>query len=378
MTRVVRLVALDLPPGPKLIGEIERNWAAGTAVLPLDQRMMQGARRRLAIDLGASHIVSPDGTDQIAGHESRKHAPLQADDALVIATSGSTGKPKGVVHTHASLRAHHRMVGDRLSLASSDTWWLCLPAAHIGGFGVIARALAYGSNLIAVDRVDDLTIATALSAGCTHTAVVPTHLARHDFSRWNVVLVGGSRTGLLPANAVATYGLTETCGGVVYDGVPLPGVDVRIVAGEIHLRTASLARAYRHEALVQKDGWFATGDLGTLEAGRLRVDGRRDDLIVTGGNKVWPAVVESRLREHPLVADCAVRGVPDAEWGAVVCAFVVPKLPSHAPTLEQVRGHVKETLASYCAPRRLTLVDLIPRTSTGKVMASELMKLVAP
>lgn len=377
MTRVVRLVALDLPVGSQLIAEIERNWAAGIAILPLDQRMVQGARRRIAIELGASDIVRIDGTEHIAEHERQPLAPLHPGDALVIATSGSTGKPKGVVHTHASLRAHHRMVGNRLSLGASDHWWLCLPAAHIGGFGVIARALAHGSGLTVVDRVDDDTVATALAAGCTHTSVVPTLLARHDFSTWPVVLVGGSRTGPLPQNAIATYGLTETCGGVVYDGVPLPGVDVRIVAGEIHLRTTSLARAYRHQTLAQSDGWFATGDLGSLDTGRLRVDGRRDDLIVTGGNKVWPAVVESRLREHPLVADCAVRGVPDAEWGAVVCAFVVPKSPSNAPTLDQLRGHIKETLAAYCAPRRLMFVDRIPRTATGKVMANELMSLVA-
>ncbi len=107
------------------------------------------------------------------------------------------------------------------------------------------------------------------------------------------------------------------------------------------------------------------------------MDGRRDDLIVTGGNKVWPYAVEQRLLSHPLVADVAVRGVPDNEFGSAVCAFVVTRHEATPPTLDMLRGHVKETLAAYCAPRHLVLCDRIPRNSLGKVIAAELSALSA-
>jgi O-succinylbenzoic acid--CoA ligase len=272
------------------------------------------------------------------------------------------------------------MVARRLSLSATDHWWLCLPAAHIGGFGVIVRATHTGARLTIDAHVDNASIAAARASGATHTSVVPTLIARHDWRDWNLVLVGGQRAGQLPANAVATYGLTETGGGVVYDGVPLDEVEMRVVDGEVFLRSPSMARTYRHAPLPLDDSWLATGDLGVLEvsgdgsprARRLRVDGRRDDLIVTGGNKVWPYAVEQRLSSHPLVADVVVRGLPDREFGSMVCAFVVARHAATPPTLDMLRGHVKETLAAYCAPRRVVICDRIPRNSLGKVIAGEL------
>ncbi|MFM8418129.1 MAG: AMP-binding enzyme, partial [Actinomycetota bacterium] len=121
-----------------------------------------------------------------------------------------------------------------------------------------------------------------------------------------------------------------------------------------------------------QSGWLRTGDLGAMVEGFLRIDGRRDDLIITGGSKVWPHVVEQRLREHPLVADVAVRGVSDADWGSSVCAWVVPKEKNHPPSLDVLRSHVKETLAAYCAPQRMAIIERIPRNSLGKVLAADL------
>jgi len=129
------------------------------------------------------------------------------------------------VHTHASLAHHARMAGRRLSLSANDHWWLCLPVAHIGGFGVVVRAAHTGARLTVDAHVDDASIAAARKGGATHTSVVPTHVFRHDLRDWELVLVGGQRAAALPANAVATYGLTETGGGVVYDGVPLDDVE---------------------------------------------------------------------------------------------------------------------------------------------------------
>lgn len=365
-----KLVALDFPVAQPLLDAIRSVWQAGDAVLPLDQRMGPAARKRVATELGAHAILSMNGRIPLDPNETL--SPLVTDDALVIATSGSTGKPKGVVHTHSSLHVHSTMVGERLGLSDTHHWWLCLPAAHIAGFGVIVRAWAHRSRLSITEHVDERTLAAALVNGATHTSVVPTMLHRFDFTSWQQILVGAARSGTLPANAVSTYGLTETGGGVVYDGLPLPGVQLRVQDGRIHLNSPSLARTYRHGPLAVADKWLDTGDIGELVDGRLRVDGRSDEVINTGGNKVWPHVVEERLREHPFVADAVVRGVHDPEWGSLVCAWVQPISESQQPSLEALRGHVKETLAAYCAPRKLIIVERIPRNALGKVVADDL------
>ena len=178
------------------------------------------------------------------------------------------------------------------------------------------------------------------------------------------MLGGAAPPADLPPNVVTTYGMTETGSGVVYDGRPLDGVDVRIDDdGEILVRGPMLLRCYR-------DGTVRSSTAGSRPAtsvagcadGRLHVDGRAGDLIITGGENVWPEPVEAVLRAHPDVADVAVAGVPDDEWGEVVIAVVVPA-PGAAPTLDDLRAAVKEQLPAYCAPRRLVLAESIPRTA---------------
>jgi acyl-CoA synthetase (AMP-forming)/AMP-acid ligase II len=135
------------------------------------------------------------------------------------------------------------------------------------------------------------------------------------------------------------------------------------------VRGPQLLRAYRDGSNPLEDaGWFTTGDLGRIDdKGRLHVDGRRDDLIVTGGENVWPASVEEVLRSHPGVADAAVAGLPDDEWGQRVTAFVVPVTRDRPPTLAGLREHVKRQLPAYAAPRHLVLVGCLPRTALGKI-----------
>ena len=188
-------------------------------------------------------------------------------------------------------------------------------------------------------------------------------------------MLGGSRPpGDLPPNVVTTYGLTETGSGVVYDGVPLDGVEVRIDDGQIMLRSPMLLRCYRDGTVpLDADGWLATGDAGELDAdGRLVVHGRRDDLIITGGENVWPEPVEAVLRTVAGVADVAVAGTPDEEWGEVVTAYVVPSNPADPVELEVLRSAVKEVLPAYAAPRRLVPVDRLPRTAIGKLRRATL------
>jgi len=368
---VPRLIALDLPAGDEFVANVVRAWQSGDVVLPIDQRLPTSARRALLAYLAADVVVSANDVTTLASEHSPALVPLVEGDALVIATSGTTGEPKGVVHTHGSLNAAARLVGQRLNLSGDDHWWLCIPPAHIGGFGVVARALHHRSRLSFAQAIDQPAIDAARTEGATRTSVVPTLLTRHSFVGWRTVLVGGAASDALPNNAIATYGMTETAGGVVYGGAPLDDVDVRIEHGEILVRTPTMARTYRHAPLSLSDGWLATGDLGEFDGQRLIVKGRRDDLIITGGVKVWPRIVEARLREHALVDDVCVVGAPDAQWGSIVVAYVSTSAAT-APTLEQLRSHVKETLSPPHAPQRLVVVPKIPRTTLGKVRRSEL------
>jgi O-succinylbenzoic acid--CoA ligase len=167
--------------------------------------------------------------------------------------------------------------------------------------------------------------------------------------------------------------MTETGSGVVYDGLPLDGVELRVVDGELQVRGPMLARCYRDGSpTLDGDGWLHTGDAGELVDGRLRVAGRMGDVIVTGAEKVWPAPVEAVLRTVPGVADVAVGGRADPAWGQVVVAWVVPDDRAAPPALDALRDAVKAVLPPWAAPRRLVLVDALPRTALGKVRRAAL------
>ena len=303
---------------------------------------------------------------------------MLADDALVVATSGTTGEPKGVVLTHTSVAAHARAVHAHLAVdPTTDRWLACLPLAHVGGLGVVTRALVTGTPFSVLDRFDPEIVsgASRRPGPCTLVSLVPTALDRADTSAYRWVVLGGSADPSGRAsNVVRTYGLTESGGGVVYDGTPLDGVEVRIVEGEIQLRGPMLLRAYRDGIDPRDaDGWLRTGDLGSLDtAGVLTVDGRRSDLIVTGGENVWPESVEAVVASHPLVAEVAVAGKPDDEWGQRVTAFVVPVSGHEPPTLDELRNHTKRSLPAFAAPRELVLVEALPRTPLGKVRRRDL------
>jgi O-succinylbenzoic acid--CoA ligase len=210
-------------------------------------------------------------------------------------------------------------------------------------------------------------------------SLVATALRRLDPDLFDTVLLGGAAPpGSLPPNTVVTYGMTETGSGVVYDGVPLDGVEVRVVDGQVHLRGPMLLRCYRDGTDPKDDaGWLATGDGGRLlPDGRLEVDGRLADVVVTGGEKVWPAAVERVLGSVDGVGEVAVGGLPDPEWGQRVVAYVVAD-PAAAPSLDRLRAAVKEQLGPWAAPRQLVLVDRLPRTASGKVARHALAALAA-
>jgi len=364
---VHRLVAIDLPGGPAFVDALQRAWADGDAVLPVDQRLARTARAAVLDRLGAAIVVDASGTARLEGGKA-----VEDGDALVMATSGTTGEPRGVVLTHDAVRASAVATTTRLGLdADRHRWLACLPLNHIGGLSVVTKALCTGAALTVLPRFEtDEMVAHA--GPDVVVSLVPTALQRVGAGRWHTVVLGGSAPpGDLPANVHATYGLTETGSGVVYDGYPLDGVELAVAPGdgEIHVRGPMLARSYRDGTPVtDADGWLATGDAGSVALdGRWRVDGRLTELVVTGGENVWPTAVEAILARCPGVAEVAVAGRPDPEWGERVVAWVVADPAAPAPTLAGLRDCVRAELAAYAAPKELVVVESLPKTSIGKV-----------
>lgn len=356
-----RLIALDLPASDRFVAELDRVWSTGDAVFPLDQRLSVRLRHDLARQFGASRIVGDQSVIDLDGG-----ATMFPDEALVIATSGSTGSPKGVVHTHASLSASARASASTLDLSPNDRWLVCIPVSHIGGFSVITRAQYVGSGLVLHESFDASRVEAAARAGCTHVSLVPTALRRIDASLFRRILLGGQAAPPdLPPHVTVTYGSTETGGGIAYDGKALPDVELRIVNDEIQVRTPSLfARYLSGDRGKSADGWFRTGDAGLLVDGQLVVTGRLGDLIISGGENIWPQHVERALRSLPDVDDVAVVGLDDPQWGQRVAAFLET---ARNVTLDEVRDVIVMHLPSFCVPKSIHCMKALPRTSSGKV-----------
>ncbi|MEO5974984.1 MAG: AMP-binding protein [Ilumatobacteraceae bacterium] len=367
-----RLIALDMPSGAAFVDSIERIWSVGDAVASIDQRLPSAARVALLRELAPDAIIDTNGSETRLPNS----RPVEAGDAIVIATSGSTGAPKGVVLTHYGLTASATASNDRLGTTSNDHWLACLPLSHVGGFSVVTRAWQAKCRLTVHPIFDAYLVENSTRLGVTMTSLVATALARVDPTLFRLILVGGSSApSPLPQNVVSTYGLTETGGGIFYDGLPLSGVDTRIAPdGEIQIKAPMLARCYRDETPVTDiDGWFNTGDIGEFgNGGLLIVHGRRADVIITGGEHVWPQQVEAILEMHPRIQDVVVRGIPDPVWGHRVVAWLTT-VDGNVLSLDDARSWVKETLPAYCAPKEIHVMAALPRTSSGKIDVQQLL-----
>lgn len=349
------LVALEAR-GAAFVDALRRTWDRGDAVLPVDPRLPPRAARELTAELRAGDTVAPGV-------------------ALVVATSGTTGTPKGVELTHAQVAASATATSARLAVDPSRHRWLaCLPLAHVGGLSVVTRSIHTDTPFEVHDGFDPAAVDDAARRGCSHVSLVATAMRRIDTDPWDCIVLGGSSPPAdRPTNTVATYGLTETGSGVVYDGRPLDGVEMGIDDGEILLRGPMVASRYRDgTAVVDEAGWLRTGDLGRIDDGVLTVFGRRGDMIVTGGENVHPDPVEHRLRAHPAIADAAVVGRPDAEWGHRVVAVVELADGAGPPSLDEIRAWVREELPPWAAPKDLEVTRALPRTALGKVRRGEL------
>lgn len=386
---------------------------------------------RAALDGGPAYAPQPRVSD----------AAPPPGTALVLRTSGSTGTPREVALSATALRASAEATHERLG--GPGRWLLVLPPTHVAGIQVITRSLATGRGMY-TETLDRFTPAgfAALAADFTdflshgpraYVSLVPTQLHRlvaaaHDgeprgldaLTRFDAVLVGGAAApGALLAQArsaggrvVTTYGMSETSGGCVYDGVPLPGVRVRLTppdaaggtpsgtgpgtgalpaasgAGVIELSGPMLAEGYVGDPAAtaaafrtDPDGtrWFRTSDLGRLDDSRLTVLGRADDVVVTGGVNVAPAAVEEAVTEHLAAlgtpGEVCVVGVPDPEWGEAVVAVVARTVPARPAAvglvrddavLAGLRAAVGQRLGAAAAPRRVYVTAALPTRGPGK------------
>ena len=304
---------------------------------------------------------------------------------MTVRTSGSTGGPKDVALSVAAVRASAKATLQRIGGAGQ--WVLALPPHYVAGLQVITRSVLAETTPVVLDDHPDLAAATtALTGDRRYLAIVPTQLHRwmqrdddvNALRQYDTVLLGGSAAGPeLVAEArergvrvVTTYGMSETCGGCVYDGLPLDGVAVALGSErEVRIAGPVLFDGYVDRpdltSEVMQDGWLHTPDLGRLDAdGRLVLLGRVDDVVISGGVNVVLQAVEARLTQMSGVDRVAVTSRADPEWGATVVAVVVAP---HPPDLDAVRDFVAETHPRSWAPRELVVVDALPLLESGKV-----------
>lgn len=339
--------------------------------------------------------------------------PLPTDPAMIVATSGTTGTPKGALLTHGQLAASAAAWNEFLPPATG--WLASLSLAHVGGLGVIWRAALAGVPVVVPAVGDQAPLRASIAEPVSHFSMVPYQLARLLESvadpgpaHLRAVLLGG---GPIPEDlvkraldrgwpVVPTYGMTESASGVTAlataeaadrpgsAGRSLPGAELRISRsgpdgiGEIEVRGPSIFAGYvgRPEetaAAFDRDGWYRTGDLGRLDAdGCLTVADRRLDLIVSGGENVYPAEVEAVLASHPAIAAAGVAGRPDPAWGAVPVAAISLR-PGAAVTDAQILAHCRERMAGFKVPVALVMVAEIPRLATGKLDRGRLRALLS-
>jgi o-succinylbenzoate---CoA ligase len=324
--------------------------------------------------------------------------PVEDRTALVIGTSGSTGVPKGALLSAEAVKAS--VAATHARLGGPGSWLLAMSARYIGGLQVLIRAMLAGTEPGVVDlsggfRPDEFAKAAlpVLAADGPHyTALVPTQLSRliseggaglEALCAFGAIVLGGapaSESLLVAARAagakpVPSYGMSETAGGCVYDGVPLEGMRVRLTAGRIDLSGPMIAHGYRLHSTESHggespfvDGWFHTSDLGRwLPDGRLEVVGRIDDLINTGGVKVPPVLVERALTALPGVAEACVVGVEDPAWGQAVAAAIVPTDPANPPAESALREAVHAEVGRTAVPKLFRSVAQLPLLGPGKI-----------
>jgi o-succinylbenzoate---CoA ligase len=363
-------LATTVPPGLRFCELLHAAPRRGAAFVPLDPAGRPAPQPALADGPADGDLLGK--IDPEAVHS-------------VIHTSGTTGRPKAVELTYANHAASAAASADALGVDRDDHWLCPLPLHHVGGLGVLIRCVINRTTAVVHERFDAKRVKHALEGGeVTLASLVPTMLVRlreaglRETPGVRAIALGG---GPIPAGllewardagipVVPVYGMTETCSQIVAGspGRPLRGVDLEIAPdGEILVRGPMVARGE-----LAPDGWLHTGDLGRIDQnGRVHVEGRVKELIVTGGENVAPLEVEQALLAHPAVADAAVAGRPDPEWGEAVTAFVVLRRPASG---EELRAWCRDRLEPHKVPKAVLEVEALPRNAGGKLLRDRLVR----
>ncbi len=387
-------VAITMPAGVEHVVALHALMKLGAVACPLDGRLGEGERNHaLAGQRPALELAS---AADLEGHEA--DLPLLgeldlAQTCTLILTSGTAGTPRLVPLTYGNHLWSAVGSAFNLGVDPDDRWLCCAPVAHISGLSILLRSAIYGTTAVVHDGFDVDRVAESLERdGITIVSLVTTMLTRlvdagAAIEGPRAILVGGgpvpdevlSEALGLGATVVQTYGLTEACSQVTTlspseaerkrgsAGRPLLTTHVRIADGEILVQGPTVA-----PGVADQDGWLHTGDSGRIDAdGFLWVEGRRDDVIVTGGENVSPEEVEEVLAAHPDVVDAAVIGRPDPDWQNAVVAVIVAREGSD-PEAEGLRNWCSSRLASFKVPKRFELAEELPRTGSGKLRRAAL------
>jgi len=392
-------VATVLPPGADFAALLHATPRLGAVLAPLSPRVTAG-EREAALAVSAPRLVVDE---PLAGSEADVPdlaAALGPEVAhTILFTSGTTATPKPVTLTYANHLASARASAANLGVEPDDRWLCALGVHHVGGLAILLRSAINGTAAVVHERFDADAVTASLESGeATLVSLVATQLRRllaaglETAPALRAALLGG---GPVPCELLAwaaerglpflqTYGMTETASQIVTlpasealearrrgsAGRALQDVELRIAPGdaEILVRGPMVSRP-----AAAADGWLHTGDRGALDAdGYLWVDGRLDDVIVTGGENVAAGEVEEALTAHPAVAEAAVVGHPDAEWGQVVTAYVVLEAGAEPASDEELLGHCRRRLAAFKIPKRIHRLSALPDTDSGKVARARL------
>ena len=398
-------IGIRAPNGAGFVIAVHALMRLGAVLVPINTRLTarevawqtQDAELDMLLDEAAVHELTSCPPGPRVSREFGMDEPHS-----IIYTSGTTGRPKGAILTYGNHWSSATASALNLGLVPGDSWLACLPLFHVGGLSILLRSVVYGMAAVVHSRFDPAEVNHAIDdRGVSIVSVVSTMLDRMLDERGDrpfpstlrVVLLGGGPAPLplleraLQARApvMQTYGLTETASQVVTlapedaarkvgsAGKPLMGSQIRIEAdGEILVRGPTVSPGYLHQARLVPGAWLRTGDLGYLDAdGYLYVLDRRDDLIVSGGENVYPSEVEAALLAHPAVEEAGVVGLADREWGRTVAA-VVKLHPGQTATAEDLIAFCRQRLAAYKVPRRVEFKEALPRNAAGKLLRREL------
>jgi len=386
------------------------GWKLGATVAPLDKLLKEEERAEILDDLAPALFIDEADVPVLRPRSAVKPAATGAASgaALILYTSGSTGRPKGAVLSHTALElAIESWAGPVMALVAADVVLATLPLAHSFGLnGALLAPLLVGATVVLADRFAPDRVVEAIRrhrvtvfpgvATMFRRLLDTPELADADLSSVRIAVSGAApcpwelaerwrgRTGI---RIVRGYGMTELFRPISYQaasptespdsiGWPVPGVEIRIVDDELWIKSPSAMDAYvnapddTRDVLV--DGWFRTGDLATVSAdGLVTIVGRKRERILRGGYSVFPPEVEAVLLTHPAVAEAAVLGMPHPELGEDVAAFVALR-PHQAATADELIAHCRDRLAAFKYPRRLIVLDALPKSPTGKVLKSKL------